>query len=151
MAAGDREKDPYLSFRFVVEIDGIIVGGFSEVLGLQVEIDTEEYQEGGVNDHVHHLLKAAKYPRLVLKRGITNSDVLWKWQKQIVDGAITKETRKTINIVLLDTEKNERWGWRCIDAYPVKWAGPDLNATGNNIAIESLELVHAGIRSEKGT
>ncbi len=151
MAAGDRGKDPYLSFRFLVEIDGLIVGGFSEVSGLQVEIDTEEYQEGGVNDHVHHLIKAAKYPRLVLKRGITDSDVLWKWQKQIVDGAITKETRKTINIVLLDTEKNERWGWRCVDAYPVKWTGPDLNATGNNVAIESLELVHAGIRSEKGT
>jgi len=72
--------DPYLNFRFLVEINGQVVAGFSDISSIECEIDTEEYQEGGVNDHVHHLLKAAKYRNLVLKRGLTDSDVLWKWR-----------------------------------------------------------------------
>ncbi len=77
MANGKRKPDPYFSFQFLIEINGLITGGFSEVSGLQVEIETEEYREGGTNDYVHKLPKGTKYSNLVLKRGITDSDVLW--------------------------------------------------------------------------
>lgn len=143
MAAVGERKDPYLSYRFLVEIEGLIVGGFSEASGLQVEIETEEYREGGVNDHVHKLPKSTKYQNITLKRGITDSDVLWTWQQGAVDGMIH---RKNGRIVLLDPEGNESWHWTFEDAYPVKWMGPDLKADGNAIAIETLELAHNGIK-----
>jgi phage tail-like protein len=144
MAVGER-SDPYFSFRFLVEIDSLVVGGFSDVSGLQVEVETEDYQEGGVNEYVHKLPKSARYTNLVLKRGITDSDNLWKWQQEVVNGKIG---RKNGRIVLLDSEGNEKWQWRFKEAYPVRWVGPDFKADGSSVAIETLELVHNGI--EKG-
>jgi phage tail-like protein len=138
----NREKYPYLSFRFLVEIQGLIVGGFSEVTGLQAETEVETIEEGGVNDYVHRFPKKTKYPNLVLKRGITDSDALWKWHQEVVGGKIS---RKSGFIILVDSEGNEKWRWHFVQAYPVKWAGPDLKADSSAVAVESLELVHNGI------
>ena len=138
-----RRNDPFLSARFVVEIEGIVVGGFSEVTGLQAEIDTEEYQEGGVNTHVHLLPKGAKYSKLVLKRGMTESDRLARWLMGAVNGKIE---RKTVHIMLLDSEGNRQWAWRCTGAYPVRWSGPEMRADQSSVAVESLELAHTGIQ-----
>ena len=142
MAVAER-KDPYSSVRFLVEIDELIVGGFSEVSGLQVETETEEYREGGVNDYVHKLPKGSKYPNLVLKRGITDSDALWKWHQDVVSG---KKARKTGRIILLDLKGNEKLRWTFEDAYAVKWSGPEFKADGNAVAIETLEISHHGIK-----
>ena len=140
-----QRNDPYAAFRFLVEIEGLVVGGFSEVSGLQAEIDTDEYREGGVNDCVHHLPKGTKYPRLVLKRGITDSDTLWKWQTNIRNGQIE---RHTVHIILLDEQRNRKWDWRFVDAYPTKWSGPDFKADSSTSAVESLELAHHGVRKD---
>jgi phage tail-like protein len=136
-------KDPYLSYRFLVEIEGLVVGGFSEVSGLQAETQVEEYREGGVNDFIHRLPKETRYPNLVLKRGITDSEVLWKWHQDVVNG---KVIRKSGYIILLDSEGNEKWRWSFIDAYPAKWVGPDLKADSSTVAFETIELVHNGIK-----
>ncbi len=136
-------RDPYFGFNFFVEVDDLIVGGFSEVSGLQAETEFEEIREGGVNDHIHKFPKITKHQNLVLKRGVTDSDVLWKWHQDVVDGKIR---RKGVYLTLLDAEGRERWRWNFIDAYPVKWVGPDLKADGNAVAIETLELVHNGLK-----
>jgi phage tail-like protein len=138
----NREGYPYLSFRFLIEIQGLIVGGFSEVTGLQAETEIETVEEGGVNDYVHKFPKKTKQFNLVLKRGITDSDSLWKWHQDVVNGKIS---RKSGFIILLDSQGNEKWRWHFVQAYPVKWSGPDLKADNNAVAIESLELVHNGI------
>ena len=142
MAVGER-NDPYLSYRFLVEIDGLVVAGFSEVTGLQAETQIEDYREGGVNDYVHKLPKETTYPNITLKKGITDSDVLWKWHQDVVNG---KVERRSGYIVLLDSEGNETWRWNFVDAYPAKWTGPDLGADSNAVALESIELVHKGIK-----
>jgi len=141
MAASTR-NDPYTGFRFLIEVEGLLVGGFAEVSGLQAEIETEEYWEGG-NHNVHTLPKGTKYSRLVLKRGVTDADTLWKWHTRIRDGHVE---RHTVHIILLDEDSSRKWDWRCVDAYPVKWSGPDFRADSDSIAIESLELAHNGIR-----
>ncbi len=138
-------KYPYLNFRFLVEIDGIIVGGFSEVSGLNVETETELIEEGGVNDYVHKLPKKTKYSNLTLKRGLTDSDVLWSWHRDVVKGNFK---RKSGAIIMLDDEGNSKWRWNFKEAYPVKWTGPDLQAANSTVAIEILELSHNGL--EKG-
>jgi len=136
----NREKFPCL--RFLLEIQGLIVGGFSEVSGLSAETEVEIIEEGGVNDYVHRLPKKTKYPNLVLKRGITDSNALWKWHKDVANAKIS---RKSGYIILVDSEGNEKWRWSFVEAYPVKWSGPELKADSNTITVESLELVHNGI------
>lgn len=142
MATGKREEDPYQGCNFLVEIDSLTVAGFSEVSGLQVETETEDYHEGGVNDYVHRLPKATKQSNITLKRGITDSDILWQWHQKAVNGRIE---RKKGRIVLLDSEGSEKWHWTFEGAYPVKWTGPELKADASSVALEILELAHTGI------
>lgn len=137
------EKTPYFAFRFLVEIQGLIVGGFSEVSGLQVETEVETVEEGGVNDYVHKLPKKTTYPNLVLKRGLVDSTVLWGWHQDVVNGIINRASGA---VILLDLEGNETWRWLFKNAYPVKWVGPELKADSSTVAVETLELVHEGLQ-----
>ena len=142
MAVGDR-VDPYLSFHFLVEIEGLVIGGFNEVTGLTVEVEIEEYREGGLNAYVHKLAGPARYPNnLVLKHGLTDSDTLWNWHQGVASGNIQ---RRNGSIILLDSAGEEQWRWNFVDAYPVRWVGPDLRAGSAEVAIETLELVHRGL------
>lgn len=131
-------------FRFEVEIDGLLVGGFSEVSGLEAETEYEEYQEGGLNTYVHRFPKSTKFPPLVLKRGITNSSTLWDWYSDVVAGTVK---RKTGAIILQDNKKDEICRWNFEGAYPTKWSGPSLSSTANDVAVESIELAHTGLKA----
>ena len=92
MATGDR-KDPYLGFNFAVEVDSIVVAGFSEVSGLQSEAEVHEYREGGVNEYVHKCAGPIKYSsNLVLKRGISDAAGLWSWFSDVMQGKVQRKT-----------------------------------------------------------
>jgi phage tail-like protein len=146
MSVGARD-DPYLSYRFVVQIDALFVGGFSEVSGLSVEMEPETYEEGGVNDHVHKLPGRADYPNLTLRRGMTDSATLSRWTQRTVDGSVT---RMDGVLFLLDETGDIGWGWAFVDAYPVSWSGPELSADSSSVAVETLELAHHGLRPVPG-
>jgi phage tail-like protein len=141
-----RQKDPYFSFRFRVEIDNVIVANVSEVSGLQIEIETENYREGGVNNFVHSFSKGVKYQPLVLKKGLTDPDFLWRWYEAVRTKRIT---RKNVAIILMDSIGTDKRRWTFQGAYPIKWTGPALKADSNTIAFESIELVHQGIIDSK--
>jgi|SRR5262245_55485271 phage tail-like protein len=134
--------DPYQVFNFLVEIEGIIAGGFSELSGLQVETEYMDYREGGQNDFVHRLAGPTKYPPLVLKRGLTQIDGLWVWHQEIAHGRVT---RKNGTIYLLDKQGSPVMWWDFKEAYPVRWTGPELRASSNEVAFESIELAHRGL------
>src|SRR3954470_2736216 len=131
MAVGERITDPYANFRFKVEIEGLTVGGFSEVSGLAVELEAEDFQEGGVNGYAHKLPKLVKNPNIVLKRGLTDSDTLWKWQNSIGKDK-TKVSRKTVRVILLDSQLREKISWRCLSAFPLRWTGPTFEGASAN-------------------
>lgn len=134
---------PYLNYNFLVEIDDLVVAGFSEVTGLDIEIQKHEYHEGGVNAYVHQLAGPTVYPsNIVLTRGISDSTVLWEWFQNVAKGDVV---RRDGAIILLDVQGAEKWRWDFSAAYPVKWRGPQLKALGSEVAIESLELSHRGI------
>lgn len=139
----EKKIDPLMSFRFLVEIDGITTAHASEVSGLQIETETEPYEEGGVNDFVHQLPKRTKYQRITLKRGITERDELWGWYQEVISGQFK---RKNGAIILMDITGQEKWRWNFQEAYPVKWTGPDLKADSNTVAFEAVELAHNGIK-----
>src|SRR5262245_8990653 len=141
-APGQRQ-DPYLSLNFVVEIEGLLVGGFSQVSGLQSEIQVTPYHEGGLNGYEHQLPGPATYPPLVLTHGLTEVDTLWRWYYDVTRGLIR---RKNGTIMLLDRQQNPVLWWNFYQAYPSKWVGPQLDAAQtNSVAIEQIELVHAGL------
>lgn len=138
-----KRTDPYLAFNFLVEIEGVVTGGFSEVTGLTAETEIKEYREGGLNEHMHRLAGPTRYPtNLVLKRGLTDADTLFTWYQDVTQGTIN---RKNGSIVLLDAAGGETWRWNFIEAYPVKWIGPSLRGISTEVAIETLEMAHNGI------
>lgn len=140
MPTGTR-VDPYRNFNFLVEIDGISQARFAECTGFGASNEPIEYREGGENRTVRKLPGMTKYPNIVLKWGLTDSDELYKWWKNIVNG---KADRRNGSIILLDMEGNEKVRWNFINAWPTKWDGPDFNAKGNEVAIETLELANEG-------
>jgi phage tail-like protein len=138
MATGDR-KDPHLAFNFLVEIEDVAVAGFTEVSGLQIEIEVKDYREGGWNAYVYKLPGPTRYPsNLVLKRGFVD-EKLWNWYQDVMAGRIE---RKKVDILLLDGAGEETWRWEFEGAYPVRWVGPELRAGTAQVAVETLELVH---------
>ncbi len=134
--------DPYQVFNFLVEIEGILAGGFSECSGLQVETEFFDYREGGLNEYVHRFVGPTKYPALVLKHGLTQIDGLWSWHQDVIQG---KVERKNGTIYLLDKQRLPVMWWDFKEAFPFKWTGPDLRADSGNVAIESVELAHRGL------
>jgi phage tail-like protein len=140
-----RPYDPLLTFRFHVEIDGMLFAGFSEVSGLSVEVETEDYEEGGLNEYVHKLPKRTKYQNIVLKQGLTYSSQMWDWHQDVVNGKIAAKSGR---IVLMDHQGFPMWYWNIENAYPVKWTGTDFKADSTEVFIETLELAHTGIQKE---
>ena len=141
MTTGER-TDPYLGFRFRVELDGIISGGFSDVGGLAVELETESYEEGGVNHFTHELPTRLSHSNVTLERGVTDSEDLWNWMNAAVRGP---PDRKTGQILLHDANGVPVRGWEFKNGYPVRWEGPELSADQGVIAIETLEIAHQGL------
>ena len=138
--------DPYQAFNFLIEIEGILAGGFSECSGLQVETETFEYREGGLNDYMHRFAGPTKYPPLVLKHGLTQIDGLWAWHQDVAQGKIE---RKNGTIYLLNKQQIPVIWWDFKEAFPFRWNGPQLQANSGQVAIESVELAHRGLSRPK--
>ena len=139
--------DPYMSFTF--EVDGIMTAQFTEVTGLEVETVIQEYREGGLNDYVHKLAGPTRYPsNVVLKRGVTDDASLWQWHQEVKRGEIK---RKNVSIVLKEASGEKGMRWNLINALPVRWVGPQLQAGAAAIAVETLALVHQGIERQEST
>lgn len=132
------------AFRFLVEIKGLYVAGFTEVSGLQSEIELEEYREGGNNGYAHRFPKAIRYAPIVLKRGMTTSSDLWDWYESVRAGNVT---RKDGSIIMQDGQGKEVCRWNFFESYPSKWSGPDLSSMSSAVAIESVEIVHNGLKT----
>jgi len=142
MATTTRD-DPYAQFNFQVEIDGIVVAGFSEVSGLTTDTNIIEYREGSDNvGTVRKLPGLMKYTNIVLKRGWTANTNLWTWRKKVIDG---KTQRTTGAIILLDESRQPALRWNFTAGWPSKWEGPALNAKTSEVAIETLEIACEGI------
>lgn len=135
--------DPYNNYNFLVEINGRSLGIFTEVSGFDSTIDVIEYRQGGENTTVRKLPGMTKYSNIVLKWGITDDMELYQWHRDAVDGK--PNFRKNGSIVLLDRQRQEVARWDFVRAWPSKYDGPDLNAEGNDVAIEMLELAHEGV------
>jgi len=131
--------------------DLLCEGGFQECTGLEVEMDVQEYLEGGRNDGVIRRVGRAKYSNIVLKRGMFHSKEnqiareLWDWLQGVVsgrrpvaryDGAIEVKNRSGDTVAT----------WIFDRGLPAKIRGPELNAKTGDVAIEELHIAHEGLR-----
>ena len=129
--------DPYKNYRFLVEIDGIVQGGFSECSGFGSEVEVVEYREGGDDATVRKLRGKASYPDISLKWGIADSRELYDWHATAVNGQIE---RKNGSIILLDDTGQEKIRWNFFNAWASKYEAPSLDAKGSDVAIDTLTL-----------
>jgi phage tail-like protein len=133
-------KDPLRRFLFRVEIDGLNAGFFKSVSGLSIETEVIEFREGG-SDVIHKLPGARKYPNLVLKQGFTGDTALYEWFNSFRG----KPARVDGTIIMLGADLSEVARWEFHNGFPVKWEGPDFDASSNDVPIETIEIAHEGL------
>jgi len=143
---------PPCGFHFKVEFVGVDGMGtdteqrFQEVTGLSVEIEVDELREGGENRFVYKLPKRAKYPNLVLKRGLLKGTAVLNWLKSAMNTYFTVVIYDfkpaDIMITLLDEADEPAAVWNVVQAYPLKWSASDFNAANNSVVVETIELAY---------
>ncbi len=145
--------DPSLASRFLFEVDGVEIGIFASVRGLQVSSKTEELVEGGENSFVHKLPGRFEWPNIVFTRGLTQADALFDWfRKTSGEGfaaAGNKVERKSGAITAISSDGSRIRSWNLDSVMPVRWKGPDFDTTSNSGLSEELEITHHGFRSSK--
>jgi phage tail-like protein len=140
------DRQPYRTYNFRVEIDGIGEAQFAEVVVPPAEIAVVEYREGADKSSATRKLPGrVKYGNVVLKRGITADLSLYQWFRAVSQGDFQP---RNVMIVLLDAQRQDVRRWLARDAWPVKYDGPALNAKNNEVAIETLELAVEEIEIE---
>jgi len=137
-------KDPLRNLRFRLEIDGVGTASFSEVGIGETETSAIDYREGTDPLHVRKLSGLTKYGNITLKRGVTDSMELYNWHKGIVTGQI-QANRKQVAIVVQDEAGSDEARFVVSEAWPTKYSASELNAQGNEVLIETLELANEGI------
>jgi phage tail-like protein len=138
-------QDPLLNYRFRLEIDNVIIAGFSEVTIGETSTDVIDYREGTDPPHVRKLPGLTKYGAVTLKRGIITGQLeLFAWHRDVANGNIAG-ARKRVVIVVQDAAGVDQARFVVTDAWPSRYVAGDLNATGNEVFIELLELVNEGI------
>jgi len=144
--------EPPVSGRFLLEVDGVEIGIFSEVRGLELSVGVEEYAEGGQNGYVHKLPGRMSWPNLVFRRGITDSDALFAWvQKSAGEGFASngnKLTRSTGAVTVVSFDGARLRSWDLDGIFPVRWTGPKLTVEQSVALEEELEVSHSGFRAK---
>jgi phage tail-like protein len=143
---------PYGAFAYLVSLggaqgsgdEGQVVGGFSDVSGLGVEVSYSEYRNGNEKQNtVRKVPNTYKVDDVTLKRGVIGSTDLFDWLIGVAAGDLDP---RSVTITLLDEARNEVGRWELTNAQPKKWSGPTLAAKGGGeVAMEELSFVHEGI------
>jgi phage tail-like protein len=145
MPTGTR-VDPFRTFNFRLEIDGLTVGSFRECSGLAADGNSVDYREGtDIPRSVRKLIGLQTYSNVTLKRGYTTNPELWNWYKNIVNGIAD---RRHGSVILMDEQRKDVMRWSLENMWIKKIEAPSFNATANEVAVESVELVHEGLMLE---
>ncbi|MBC7812094.1 MAG: phage tail protein [Burkholderiales bacterium] len=133
------------TFRFLVIVDGINSGAFTEFQLPTLTVETQDIKEGGQNAYVHKLPVRTTPGTVTLKHGVLYGSELFAWYMQVMRGEMADATRQVVVAMFdisVDQEPIMIWGF--FRAYPIKWSGPALKADDRAVAIETIEFVHHG-------
>ena len=140
-----QRDNPYGNYNFTVDIGAGDDIGFSEVGLPSGEIEVIDYREGNEVSSARKLPGRVDYPNVVLRRGLAGSLELFDWWKAVRDGT---PDRRNVTITLLDEQRAPVQRWRLRNAWPAKLEYAALNALGNEIVLETLELAHEGFETD---
>ena len=140
-AQKDERKTPLPAYYFEVEIGGITYP-FRSVSGLKIETDVVDYQEGGITGPIRKLPGATRYANIRLTRAFTGDRSLYDWYAKIQKPIPTKVNGR---ITMFDRQGTPIAAWTFTNGFPVKWEGPDFDASKNETAIETIEIAHEGL------
>jgi phage tail-like protein len=143
-----QRKDPYGNYRFRVEISGIAQVAFAEVIMPDSASEVIEHREGTDPANVRKQSGLLTHSSLILKWGLTAAIDLYNWRKDIEQGKIGS-SRRNIIVTLIDEEGKDAAVWKFVNAWPSAYKAPDLNAKGNEVAVETLEIVFESMVREK--
>ena len=122
---------------------------FQEVSGLDTETQPIEYRHG--DNKVFSTIKMpgiVKTGNVTLKKGVfVNDNNFWKWYDAIEMNLIKRET---VVIELLDEKGGTTMSWTLTNAWPTKITGTDLKSDANEVAVETLEIAHEGLKIANG-
>jgi len=143
MADSGTRKDPLTTFLFGLKIQDLGLDHqdgtafFKAVTGLKMESEVTEYQEGGVTTFMRKVIGVRKWNNIRLSQGFTGDSLLWDWRynPRRVDGSVT--------VFGPDMKAVCRFEFK--NGYPVKWEGPDYDASKSDLAIETVEIAHEGL------
>ena len=131
-------NNPYSGFNFLVEIDGLVDAGFSEISGLGHEIAVIEYREGSDRrGAVRKLPGLHKVGDVTLKRGLAGSLSLFQWLKAVRDG---QPERRQVAVILMDEIGQPVMRWQLQNAWPRKLTHGPLSAAGDIVTVEEMVL-----------
>lgn len=136
------EQRPPLGCYYHVVIGVDISGMFSSVSGLNYELEVETYQEGGLNNGLRFFPAGPVAQKLVLERGIVKADVSALWLEATQLGIYNKMEGI---ITLLDERGIPQNMWMILDAFPMRYEGPSLDAMESQVAVSRIEIMHAGV------
>jgi phage tail-like protein len=143
MSPSEGRHDPYRKFNFVVQIDGMESASFSAVDGLESVTEVVDYREGNEVSAPRKLPGLTKYTNITLKRGVTLNRDLWEWRKTVLDGATD---RRNGAVIVLNESKEQVLRLNFRNAWPCRWMISGLDALGNEVLIEEIELVVEDLR-----
>jgi phage tail-like protein len=136
---------PYPSYNYIVNLNGPrdpnkLLGGFSDVSGLETDIHVSEYRDGNeVQPHVRKIPGSHKVGDVTLKRGVVDSSDLWDWITQTRTTGV--KAQRDVIITLRDEASNPVQKFILRNAVPMKYTGPTLAGKGaGEVAMEELVL-----------
>jgi phage tail-like protein len=145
------KADPLVSFHFGVEIQGAVVGYFTEVSGIGSEhevIESKVMEADGHKEVVKKQPGRLKWENIVCKRGITSNMDMWQWRKLVEDGSIAS-ARKDGTVTMFDHQGAPVAQWTFDRGWPTKITGPSVKSDGNEVGVEEMTIAHEGTRRVK--
>lgn len=138
-AATGQWSDPFTSFHFAIDVNGVTEGRFVECSSLGVDVEALQYREAGANEIVRKVPGQVNYSDLTLRYGMGKSLQLWQWMQSSIAGNVD---RRNVSVIMYGHDgSTEVMRWNLRGAWPRSWRGAPLDALGSNVAIETLVLV----------
>ncbi len=148
----DLKGEQPTSASFLFEVDGVEIGVFSQVSGLEVRVEVATYQEGGENGYTHNLPGRMTWPNIVLRSGVTDSDALFSWVNKTAGSGYSANnnslTRSTGAITVIGSDGTRLRAWELQGVFAVRWHGPNFDVESTDPLGEELELAHHGFTSK---
>lgn len=136
---------PYRNTRYLLEIDGIVKAGFSQATIPNSTTQITQYREGNDPPTARKLGGLNQYADLTLQWGTTSDSIeLFEW-KQLAEQGNLDAARRNVAVIVLDEEGEPGPRWEFRNAWPTQYDAPDLNATGTDVAVESVTITHEGM------